>query len=64
MISEKRNPDQMLCVFVSFFDRCMNLTQAAMQLQGSYKTVNNDHDTTDTPKKLKTFEENGRKEVK
>jgi len=27
-------------------------------------TVNNDHDTTNTPTKLKKFEENERKEMK
>ena len=39
----------------------MNPTQVAMQLQGSYERSTSD--TTDTPKKLNFFEENGRKEV-
>ena len=44
VLSRKRNPDQMLCVFFCLslmsrvsVDRYMNLTQAAMQLQGSYE---------------------------
>jgi hypothetical protein len=62
-------PD-VVCFFVSFFDvkgLCWPLYEphtSCNAIAGFLWMVNNDHDTTDIPKKLETFEENGRKEVK
>ena len=65
----KSGPD-VVRFFVSFFDvkgLCWPLYEPHTSwnaIAGFIWTVNNDHDTTDTTKKLKFFEENGRKEVK
>jgi len=61
----------MICNFCVFFfyvnGLCWPLYNPHIScnaIAGVIWTVNNDHDTTDTPKKLIFFEENVRKEVK